>query len=183
MGTFKSKWHGIPIWLFFVMGVAGLALYLSSHKKSGSDKAAANQSATDLGSASSLANLFQEAWPMPYMGGDVYINNTNNVPGSNTTGGTQVGYRDSGPGGRINAPGPFSSGRQPIGMSYQGLPTAPSAVAQTNSIINQSMPSQIPSFSLVTKSLSSIGTINGTTVNSGAGMIPNRATISTGTIR
>lgn len=183
MSMFTSKWKGIPVWVFFVLGVGALALYINKRKKNGNTKAAANQSATDLGSASALANLFQEAWPMSYMGGDVYINNTNAGPGANVTPGGSGGSSGpyAGPGGRIGASGPPRSPK-----TGNGIPlvtgSAAAANAQTNSIINQSMPSVIPSFAVVGKSLSTIGTINGSTANSGAGMIPNRATVSTGKV-
>ena len=75
--TLKEKYAGIPIWVWALLGTGALSLYMIRRQKKTktSTQVAANQTSTNLGSASQLSNLFQEAWPMSYMGGDVYINN------------------------------------------------------------------------------------------------------------
>ena len=75
--TLKSKLGPLPVWAWTLLGTIALALYLIRQKsKSGSTKAAADQTNSDLGSAAELANMFEVAGLMPYQGGDVYINTT-----------------------------------------------------------------------------------------------------------
>lgn len=86
-GTLKSKLGPLPVWTWTLLGTIALALFLIRQKsKGGSDKAAADQTNSDLGSAAELANMFTVAGLMPYQGGDVYINTTTtqNPPPSNT---------------------------------------------------------------------------------------------------
>lgn len=79
VGTLKSKLGPLPVWGWAILGTAALALWISRHKgQSAADKAAANQTNTDLGTASSLANFFDVAGIMPYSGGDVYVTQTVN---------------------------------------------------------------------------------------------------------
>lgn len=78
--TLKEKHFGIPTWAIAVVGVIALALYLKHRKANApadSTKAAADQTNSDLGSASQLANEFWQAGIMPFMGGDVYVTQTN----------------------------------------------------------------------------------------------------------
>jgi LysM repeat protein len=75
--TLKSKAGPLPVWAWTLLGSIALALYLMRKKsQSGTDKAAADQTNSDLGSAAELANMFEVAGLMPYQGGDVYINTT-----------------------------------------------------------------------------------------------------------
>lgn len=89
--TFKSKVGPLPVYAWFGIGVAALALFLMNrNKKNAQTQAAADQTNTDLGSASELANLFNVAGLMPYQGGDVYVNTTTTAtpppsPGKPTT--------------------------------------------------------------------------------------------------
>jgi hypothetical protein len=86
--TLKEKRGGLPTWAWALVFVAILALYLK-HKKStagggsaatqAATNAAAQQSASDLGSAANLANLFNVAGLMPYQGGDTFVNTTQTV--------------------------------------------------------------------------------------------------------
>jgi hypothetical protein len=74
-GTLKSKLGPLPVWAWTLLGTIALALFLIRQKgKNGNDKAAADQTNSDLGSAAELANMFEVAGLMPYQGGDVYIN-------------------------------------------------------------------------------------------------------------
>ena len=83
--TLKEKHFGVPTWAIAAVGVIALALYLKHRKANApadSTKAAADQTNSDLGSASQIANEFWQAGIMPFMGGDVYVTqtNTNNPP-------------------------------------------------------------------------------------------------------
>jgi hypothetical protein len=83
--TLKEKRGGLPTWAWALVFVAILALYLKHKKSTGSaatqasTNAAAQQSASDLGSAANLANLFNVAGLMPYQGGDTFVNTTQTV--------------------------------------------------------------------------------------------------------
>jgi LysM repeat protein len=89
--TLKGKLGPLPIYVWALLGTAGLALFLINRKNKAaatdSTTAAADQSNSDLGSAAELANFFNVAGLMPYQGGDVYVNTTqtNNPPPDNTT--------------------------------------------------------------------------------------------------
>lgn len=86
-GTLKSKVGPLPMWAWTLLGTIALSLFLIRQKsKNGNDKAAADQTNSDLGSAAQLANAFTVAGLMPYQGGDVYINTTTtqNPPPSST---------------------------------------------------------------------------------------------------
>lgn len=74
--TLKQKYAGVPVYVWALLGTAALALFLINrrNKQPKSDQAAANSVNSNLGSASALQNLFAEAFPMNYMGGDVYVN-------------------------------------------------------------------------------------------------------------
>lgn len=79
-GTLKEKHFGVPTWVIAIVGVIAMALYLKHRKANApadSTKAAADQTNSDLGSASQLANEFWQAGIMPFMGGDVYVTQTN----------------------------------------------------------------------------------------------------------
>lgn len=98
MGTLKGKIGPLPVWVWAVIGTAGLTLFLMRSKgQSGNDKAAASATNTDLGTASSLADLFTVAGIMPYSGGDVYVTQTVNNPATPTT-----------PGGGLTKPQPIT---------------------------------------------------------------------------
>lgn len=91
LATLKQKAGPFPIYVWALFGTAALALWLIHNKNkaasSDSTSAAADQTNSDLGSASELANMFEVAGLMPYQGGDVYVNTTqtNNPPGTTTT--------------------------------------------------------------------------------------------------
>lgn len=111
--TLKSKAGPLPIWAWTLLGTIALALFLMRQKsKNTNDKAAADQTNSDLGSAAELANMFEVAGLMPYQGGDVYINTTNekNPPASK---GTPSGQGHTGhhwpPGPPTEHPGPPST--------------------------------------------------------------------------
>jgi LysM repeat protein len=78
LGTLKQKAGPFPIWVWAGLGTVLLALVLMRKKaKAGNTaKAASDQTNSDLGTASQLANMFTVAGLMPYQGGDVYINTT-----------------------------------------------------------------------------------------------------------
>lgn len=83
--TLKTKYAGVPVWVWALMGVAGLALFLQRRKaKSATQKTATNaaaaQTSTDLTSASALANMFTTAGLMPYSGGNTYVNTSTPAP-------------------------------------------------------------------------------------------------------
>jgi LysM repeat protein len=81
MGTLKGKLGPFPVWVWAGLGTILLAVFLMRKKsQSGNDKAAADQSNADLGSAAELANMFTVAGLMPYQGGDVYVNTTTTTP-------------------------------------------------------------------------------------------------------
>ena len=78
--TLKEKHFGVPTWAIAAVGVIALALYLKHRKANApadNTKAAADQTNSNLGSASQLANEFWQAGIMPFMGGDVYVTQTN----------------------------------------------------------------------------------------------------------
>lgn len=90
--TLKSKKGPLPVWAWFAVVVALLALYLAHRRKAAAAATASTQttsgSSTNLGS-NTLANLVPTAYPMPYQQGDVFT--TVNVPpdtGGTSTGGT-----------------------------------------------------------------------------------------------
>lgn len=94
-GTLKQKIGPLPTWAWALGGTIVLALVLINRKnKNAQSKAAADQTNSDLGSASELANLFNIAGLMPYQGGNVYVNTTEtqNPPASasNPTGGGTI---------------------------------------------------------------------------------------------
>jgi LysM repeat protein len=85
--TLKGKLGPLPVWAWAGLGTIALALYLMRRKSksdsnSDSTSAAADQTNSDLSSASELANMFEVAGLMPYQGGDVYVNTTNTPPKS-----------------------------------------------------------------------------------------------------
>lgn len=82
LATLKNKVGGLPIGVWAVIFTAGLTLILMRNRSKSADSAAAGQTNTNLGTASSLADLFTVAGIMPYSGGDVYITQTVNQPGS-----------------------------------------------------------------------------------------------------
>jgi hypothetical protein len=73
-----------------LVGVIGLALWLQRRNRlhptqKKSTDSAADQTNSDLGSASALANLFNVAGLMPYSGGNTYVNTTTPVPEQTVT--------------------------------------------------------------------------------------------------
>jgi LysM repeat protein len=94
MSTLKQKMGPMPVWVWALLGTATLALFLIRKKSSSTatDSTSSDQSNSDLGSASELANLFNVAGLMPYQGGDVYVNTTTTAqaPPTKTTGGVTV---------------------------------------------------------------------------------------------
>ena len=84
METLKAKYAGVPVWVWALLGVAGLALILQRRKKAATQKtattAAGAQTSTDLNTASALANMFTTAGLMPYSGGNTYVNTTASAP-------------------------------------------------------------------------------------------------------
>lgn len=97
----NKKYGPIPLWGWGV-GAALIGGYVivkrrnaANTAQSQSTQAAADQTNTDLGTASSLANMFEVAGLMPYQGGDTYVNvTTPAVSGSN---GGSVGTGTGGP--------------------------------------------------------------------------------------
>lgn len=90
--TLKQKKGPLPIWAWFLILVALLALYLAHKRKAAAaatqaNNQAASGSSTNLGS-NTVANLVPTAYPMPFQQGDVFT--TVNVPpdtsGTTTTG-------------------------------------------------------------------------------------------------
>lgn len=78
--VFKKPILGVPTYIWFGVGVIALALFLK-HKKATSPATSATglpvgANATDINSASQLANSFFAAGVMPYQGGDVFVNGT-----------------------------------------------------------------------------------------------------------
>jgi hypothetical protein len=103
MDEVNKKYGPIPLWGYGV-GAALIAGYIIIKRKNAaasdnqdSTQAAADQTNSNLGSASELANMFEVAGLMPYQGGDTYVNVS--VPsggtGTSTTttssGGTSTG--------------------------------------------------------------------------------------------
>lgn len=83
MTTLKQKYAGVPVWVWALLGVAFLAIILQRKKtmtQKTATKAAGAQTSTDLTTASALANMFTAAQPMPYMGGNTYVNTTAAAP-------------------------------------------------------------------------------------------------------
>lgn len=81
VSTLKSKLGPLPVWAWAGLGTALLAIVLIRRKaKADSQSAAADQTNSNLGSASELANMFAIAGLMPYQGGDIYVNTTNTSP-------------------------------------------------------------------------------------------------------
>lgn len=78
MGQFKAiltrKYGGIPVWVFALMGVLGLALYLK-HRQ-------ASKPADTTGQNAAASQAFPGAYPMNYSS-DVFINNQ--MPGGGTS--------------------------------------------------------------------------------------------------
>ena len=75
--TLKQKMGGVPVWIWALVGTGLLAVMMTRKKKQQeSTQTAANQTNSNLGSASELANLFNVAGLMPYQGGNTYLNVT-----------------------------------------------------------------------------------------------------------
>lgn len=97
-GTLKQKFYGVPVYVWALGGIMGLALYLKRKKSTNSsDQAAADQTNSNLGSAGQLSNQFWVAGLMPYQGGDVYVTQTNTAVGATP-----------GSGGKTSLPGQIS---------------------------------------------------------------------------
>lgn len=111
MQEMNVKYGPLPLWMWGA-GTAVLGAWYLIHRKNKtaqqnaqSTQAAADQTNTNLGSASQLANLFEVAGLMPYQGGDTYVNITT-PPAGTGGGGTPVGpSQPVGPGGPINQGG------------------------------------------------------------------------------
>lgn len=81
LGTLKGKLGPLPVYVWAGLGTIALALYLMRKKsKANQTSAAADQTNSQLGSAAQLANMFTVAGLMPYQGGNVYINTTDESP-------------------------------------------------------------------------------------------------------
>lgn len=111
MDTLNEKTGPLPLWGWGV-GAALLAGYVIIRRKNAAastanqntTQAAADQTNTNLGSASELANLFEVAGLMPYQGGDTYVNVT--APSSSSSSSSSSGGSGSGSGGgTVNKPG------------------------------------------------------------------------------
>jgi nucleoid-associated protein YgaU len=113
MDTLNEKTGPLPLWGWGV-GAALLAGYVIIKRKNASSsaanqnttQAAANQTNSNLGSASQLANLFEVAGLMPYQGGDTYVNVTapsSSSSSSSSSGGT-TGGGGAYPGGNPSGP-------------------------------------------------------------------------------
>jgi LysM repeat protein len=94
MSAINQKYGPLPLWSWGLIASL-IAFWYMVHKQNeasasnqSSTQAAADQTNTDLGSASELANLFEVAGEMPYQGGDTYINITQPA---GTTGTTSTG--------------------------------------------------------------------------------------------
>lgn len=75
MDTFKSKFLGMPVGLWMILGVAiGGYLWYRHKQTSASTAAAAAATNSNLGSAGALADTFATSGQMPYSGGDVFLN-------------------------------------------------------------------------------------------------------------
>lgn len=76
--TLSAKRGGVPTWGWFAIGVGALVIVMFlRNKNSAAASASSDQSATtgsDLGSPEAAAALSQGAYPMAYMGGDIYNN-------------------------------------------------------------------------------------------------------------
>ena len=117
MDTLNQKTGPFPLWVWGVGGALGAGYYFLRQKNSSSNstQAAADQTNTDLGSASELANLFEVAGLMPYQGGDTYVNVTQNSgggTGTSTTGST----------GSTGALPPLQGGNPPKGPTLPAMP-------------------------------------------------------------
>ena len=82
MSTLKTKYAGVPVWVWTLLGVAGLAILLQRKKatQKSATTAAGAQTSTDLGTADQLKNMFTTAGLMPYSGGNTYVNTTATAP-------------------------------------------------------------------------------------------------------
>lgn len=77
LAQLKNKIGGVPVWVVALVGTGLLAVFLTRKKsQEKATESAANQTNSNLGSASELANLFNVAGLMPYQGGDTYVNVT-----------------------------------------------------------------------------------------------------------
>lgn len=95
MDTFKQKVGPLPlgVWIAALAVIGGFLWY--RHKQAASaTQAAADQTNSNLGSASQLANSFGVAGTMPYSGGDTYINSvgTGNIGGPPAPQTTNIAY-------------------------------------------------------------------------------------------
>lgn len=127
MDELNKKYGPAPLWVWgLVTAVVGSWYLIRRKNKSASQsaqttQAAADQTNTNLGSASQLANLFEVAGLMPYQGGDTYVNVTENGTGGtqppvNSGGGIQGGHPPQGG----HGPVPF-----PVPVPAQGGSTPP----------------------------------------------------------
>jgi hypothetical protein len=99
MDSLNEKYGPLPLWSWGLVTALGAGAYLIHKKNTASSanaqstQAAADQTNTDLGSASELANMFEVAGEMPYQGGDTYINISQPAgsSGTGTTGTTTTG--------------------------------------------------------------------------------------------
>lgn len=79
-GTLKKKAGPLPVWAWTLLGIVVFAYYLHRKKSAAAAQAAAAQqpqpnSGANLGS-NTLSNLVPTAYPMPYSGGDTFVNIT-----------------------------------------------------------------------------------------------------------
>lgn len=116
MDTINQKYGPLPLWAWGLV-TSLIAFWYMVHKQNAANAAnqsstqsAADQTNTDLGSASEMANLFEVAGLMPYQGGDTYINVSQPAgtsTGTTTTTGTGTTTTSTGTGtGKIQGGNP-----------------------------------------------------------------------------
>jgi Tfp pilus assembly protein FimV len=87
LDALNKKTGPLPLWAWGAGAalVAGWYFIRQKNAAGNSTQAAADQTNTNLGSASELANLFEVAGLMPYQGGNTYVNVTEPAGGSTGT--------------------------------------------------------------------------------------------------
>src|ERR1700735_2118979 len=125
MSTINQKYGPLPLWAWGLV-TSLIAFWYMVHKQNtanaanqNSTQSAADQTNTDLGSASEMANLFEVAGLMPYQGGDTYVNITQPAGTSTgtTTTTTGTGTTTTGTGG-----GKIQGGNPPVSTGAPPMP-------------------------------------------------------------
>lgn len=135
MDALNQKYGPAPLWVWG-LGTAVIGGAYLIHRKNkaasaqqSSTQAAADQTNTNLGSASELANMFEVAGLMPYQGGDTYVN-VSGPAGGNMTGKPIKPGGPPGPWWPVNPPPPkTTTGSSPVDV---GTVTAFTYQAQKN---------------------------------------------------